>query len=246
MSETLTYEQELERSILLKPAIPVLHTARELFGHLSPKQAEIVEFEEDEIFLGGGAGSGKTRAAIIAWAVRAFEFQARGFTYNALALRKTFPQLREIIQLAKDMLLPLGASWHESSKTMVLPGGSTLECGFIDADENRYQFQGRSWQVIIWDEIQRYASFTSYDWLFSRLRAPIKNINGQLWRLPLRVYSTANPKGPGNNWLRKRFIEPVGVNGGTFQREVTAYTPDGEQVTVKRSVRFQHSTVMDN
>ena len=104
MSNPVDYLSDLANSTVLRPAIDPVAAATQLFGRLSAKQAEIVGFEEDEIFLGGGAGSGKTRGVIMAWAVRAFEFQARGFKYDALAIRRTFPQLREIILLGKEML----------------------------------------------------------------------------------------------------------------------------------------------
>jgi len=240
------YLDQLANSTVLRPAIDPVVAAEKLFGRLSVKQAEIVGFEEDEIFLGGGAGSGKTRGVIMAWAVRAFEFQARGFKYDALAIRRTFPQLREIILLGKEMLLPLGASWHESSKTFILPGGSSLECGFAERDDDRFQYTGRSWSTIFFDEIQRFATPIFYDWIFSRLRAPIKEIGGKLWRLPLRVFSTANPKGPGNHWLRKRFIDTTSTIGGVTTRRVDTVTPDGDPITVTRRVRYQHSTVLDN
>lgn len=246
MSNPVDYLSDLANSTVLRPAIDPVAAATQLFGRLSAKQAEIVGFEEDEIFLGGGAGSGKTRGVIMAWAVRAFEFQARGFKYDALAIRRTFPQLREIILLGKEMLLPLGASWHESSKTFILPGGSSLECGFAERDDDRFQYTGRSWSTIFFDEIQRFATPVFYDWIFSRLRAPIKEINGKLWRLPLRVFSTANPKGPGNHWLRKRFIDTTGTTGGVTTRTVDTITPDGDPITVTRRVRYQHSTVLDN
>jgi hypothetical protein len=240
------YWARFESAVLIRPALDPVIAAEALFGRLSEKQKEQVSYEEDEIFLGGGAGSGKTRGVIIAWAVRAFEFQARGFKYDALAVRRTFPQLKEIIALGKEMLLPLGASWHESSKTFILPGGSSLECGFCERDDDRFQYTGRSWAMIFVDEIQRYATPIFYDWIFSRLRSPIKEINGKLWRLPLRVFSTANPKGPGNHWLRKRFIDTTGPSGGVTTRKVETTTPDGEAITVTRTVRYQHSTVLDN
>jgi hypothetical protein len=240
------YWEQFQNATVVRMALDPVQTAAKLFGRLSEKQKEIVGFEEDEIFLGGGAGSGKTRGVIMAWAAPAFEFQARGFKYDALAIRRTFPQLKEIIALGKEMLLPLGATWHEASKTFILPGGSSLECGYCERDDDRFQYTGRAWALIFVDEIQRYATPVFYDWIFSRLRAPIKEIAGKLWRLPLRVFSTANPKGPGNHWLRKRFIDTTGVNGGTCTRTVETVTPAGEPTTVTRKVRFQHSTVLDN
>ena len=62
----------------------------------TPKQAEFLAASEDEVLYGGAAGSGKSDALVIdalggqCGAVQLPE-------YRALLLRRTFPELREIV-----------------------------------------------------------------------------------------------------------------------------------------------------
>ena len=122
------YWERFLSATVVRQALDPIETAQKLFGRLSDKQKEIILFDEDEIFLGGGAGSGKTRGVIMAWATPAFEFQARGFKYDALAIRRTFPQLKEIIALGKangtlgsDFVVGDRSKTRASKFTLVIP-----------------------------------------------------------------------------------------------------------------------------
>jgi len=212
----------------------LLETARIYSGGiLLEKQIEQIGSFEDVTFCGGGAGSGKTRGALLKWA--AFGTVMPG--YNCLALRRTFPQAREIISLAKEMFLPAGASWKESEKTLTLPTGSSLEIGYLESADDHIQYQGRQFAMLIGDEAQHHADSKQFDWLLSRIRSAKD--------YPLQQTFTANPRGVGMGWLKERFVNPA-PNGGVFPRSTSFMGPTGKEIQVAQSIRHIPSTVADN
>lgn len=202
-------------------------------GYLLEKQVEQITAMEDVVFSGGGAGSGKTRGELLAWAARGTVMPG----YDALAIRKTFPQAREIITLAKEMFLPAGATWNVTEKTMTLPTGSSLEIGYLEGVDDHFQFQGRSWSMLIGDEAQHHPEPRQFDWLLSRIRSA----KGY----PLRQSFTSNPKGPGMAWLKERYVKPAPL-GGVFAREAEFLDDKGKPHKVLLTCRHIPSTVADN
>jgi len=202
-------------------------------GYLLDKQIEQISAMEDVIFSAGGAGSGKTRGALLAWAARGTVMPG----YDALAVRRTFPQAREIVALAKEMFLPAGATWKESEKTITLPTGSSLEIGYLEGMDDHLQYAGRSWSHLIGDEAQHHPEFRQFDWLLSRIRSA----KGY----PLRQDFTSNPKGPGMAWLKSRYVTPAPL-GGTFAREVEFLDDKGNPHKAVMICRHIPSTVADN
>ena len=157
--------------------------------------------------------------------------------YDALAVRRTFPQAREIISLAKEMFIPAGAVWKESEKTLTLPTGSSLEIGYLEGVDDHFQYQGRAWSMIIGDEIQHHSEPRQFDWLMSRIRSPRD--------YPLQQLYTSNPKGPGMAWIKGRYVSPAPL-GGVFAREVEFTDDKGTLRRAALSCRHIPSTVADN
>ena len=202
-------------------------------GILLDKQVEQIGAMEDVVFNGGGAGSGKTRGALLSWAARGTVMPG----YDAIAIRRTFPQAREIISLAKEMFIPAGASWKESEKTLTLPTGSSLEVGYLEGADDHFQYQGRAWSMLIGDEAQHHPEPRQFDWLLSRIRSS-KNY-------PLQQSYTSNPKGVGMAWLKDRFVKPA-PTGGVFPRAVEFVDDKGKKHSAVLTCRHIPSTVADN
>lgn len=126
--------------------------------------------------------------------------------YSALLLRLTFPDLMQ-----PDALIPRSkewwsgrADWNSQNKRWTFPSGATVTFGYLERDDDVYQYQGAAYQFIGIDELTQHTEFR-YRYLFSRLRRPQ---NGPLSRVPLRMRGFTNPGGPGHEFVKRRFIDP--------------------------------------
>jgi phage terminase large subunit-like protein len=133
--------------------------------------------------------------------------------YAALLLRSSFPDLMQ-----PDALIPRSkewwhgrAAWNAQDRRWTFPGGATITFGYLERDDDVYQYQGAAYQFIGIDETTQHTEFR-YRYLFSRLRRPSE---GALSAVPLRMRSATNPGGKGHEWVKARFIDPAKRARGT-------------------------------
>lgn len=147
--------------------------------------------------------------------------------YKALIIRKTFPELRELIDkslLYYKQAFPR-ARYNASSHTWTFPSGAKVIFGSMPHTASRLQYQGQAFDYIAFDELTHFL-YEEYNYLFSRNRP-----NGPGTRVYIR--STANPGGIGHGWVKERFITPVppmtpmedtveweDPSGGTHQKRI--------------------------
>ncbi len=199
-----------------------------------PRQRLFMERGEDEVLYGGAAGGGKSEALIIE-ALR----QVHIPHYRALILRKTFPQLSELMDKAQKyypVACP-GATYHAQSHTWSFPGGAKIIFGSMQHTADRHNYQGQAYDFIAFDELTHF-SWEEYSYLFSRNRP-----SGQGTRCYIRA--TANPGGVGHGWVKDRFITPAPPMTPVYD-DVAVRFPDGHTELRRKSRMFVPSTVFDN
>lgn len=189
---------------------------------------------EDEALYGGAAGGGKSDALVIE-ALR----QVHIPHYKALILRKTYPQLTELIDKTRNYyprLFPR-ARYNESQHAWTFPSGARVVFGSMQHPKDRHNYQGKAYDFIGFDELTHFTA-EEYTYLFSRNRP-----NGAGTRVYMRA--TANPGGIGHGWVKERFIT-AGTPMQTIWDRVEVTFPDGHVEKRWKSRIFVPSSVFDN
>lgn len=198
------------------------------------KQEIFMRRPEYEALYGGAAGGGKSDALVIE-ALRQVDIPY----YKGLILRKTYPELAELIDKTLNYYpraFPK-ARYNHSSHTWTFPSGAKIIFGAMQHAKDKLKYQGRAYDFIAFDELTHF-TFDEYIYLFSRNRP-----NGPGTRVYIRA--TANPGGIGHGWVKERFITAAPPMTPITQT-VQWIDPDGNSYERQQKRIFVPSTVYDN
>ena len=198
------------------------------------RQALFMARPEDEALYGGAAGGGKSDALVIE-ALRQIHIPY----YKGLILRKTYPQLSELVEKSMRYypLTDRGAVYNATDHVWRFSSGAKIIFGSLAHSKDKFNYQGRAYDFIAFDELTQF-TWEEYSYLFSRNRP-----NGPGTRCYIRA--TANPGGVGHGWVKERFITPAPPMR-TVWESVKVRFPDGREEERRRSRIFVPSTVFDN
>lgn len=163
----------------------------------TPRQKLFLDLKDAlEVFYGGAAGGGKSSALLMA----ALEYvDVPG--YAALLMRRTYADLSKpgALMDRAHQWLQGKAHWSDKTKTWTFPSGATLTFGYLDTENDKYQYQSSEFQFIGFDELSQF-TLTQFTYLYSRLRR-LKNSD-----VPVRMRAGSNPGGQGAAWVKERYI----------------------------------------
>lgn len=154
---------------------------------------------ETEVFYGGEAGGGKSAGLIID-----ASYQVPIAGYRAVIFRRTYPELEDLIHLARQWYLPTGAKYNESKHLFVWPNGSQIKFSHMQHIKDMYSHMGKEYDYIAFDELTHFPKIM-YVYLFSRLRGT----NPKIKRM---IRGTGNPDGEGLLWVKNRFFDQMEPN----------------------------------
>ena len=201
------------------------------------QQSALFECPVQDILFGGARGGGKSYGVLGHYDHHQAEF---GRHAKGILFRRTYPELEDIMAKAQEIFCqpqdPNRASWNITRKTMSFPNGASLKFRPLDKDRDADHYQGHEYSWICIEEAGHFPSPVPID----KLRACLRSTAGiKLWFL-----LTANPGGPGHNWLKTQYIDPA------QPEQVHTVTRDfsfgGRKKTVSWDRVYIPSTVFDN
>lgn len=190
--------------------------------------------DEDEVLFGGAAGGGKSDALVME-ALRQIHIPQ----YKALLIRKTYPQLSELVEKSQ-LYYPRcckGAKFNSTKHQWVFPSGAKIVFGSLQHSSDKHNYQGKAYDFIGIDEATHFTE-EEYVYLLSRNRP-----NCGETQVYMRL--TANPGGIGHAWVKERFISPCPP---MTRQNISVDVPDENGVLHKRNITrmFVPSSLYDN
>ena len=90
------------------------------------------------------------------------------------------------------------ASYNTSKHIWTFKNGSIIDFGYIDSENDVYQYQSAEYDVIRFDELTHFTEYM-YTYMISRCRGANA--------FPKHIKSSTNPGGVGHSWVKARFID---------------------------------------
>lgn len=187
-----------------------------------PKQILPLQSPANEIFFGGGRGSGKTETGI-AW----LTYDVVNPQLVALVIRRNADDLKDWNDRATLFFARCGATRSGNPPSFTFPSGARIRTGHLNNPEAFEKYQGHEYQRMLIEEIAQIPREETYTKLLASNRTSDAS-------LPAQCFSTGNPSGPGFQWVKERFVDVC--NPGEVYMDPTS----------GRSRAFFNGTVDDN
>lgn len=189
-----------------------------IYGPASPKQKMFLTSTADIIVYGGGAGCGKSHCALL----KALG-QINDPHFRAVFIRQTRTQLSQSGGLwdeAKQMYKPFKPRPHEQKLSLTFPSGAAVTFAPLDRAEDRYNFDGGQYSLVVFDEAQHQQE-VSVLYLMSRLRSKAQ--------MSSQLVMTCNPLYNSflRNWIEWHLDPETGVPIPERDGVVRYFTNDG-------------------
>lgn len=151
-----------------------------------------------EVLFGGARGGGKTDAMLGEWALHADQYRADAI---GLMVRRSRTELLETFERARMIYSKIGAHMTSNPLRATMPNGARLTFAYLERDQDAEGYQGHSYTRVYVEEAGNFPSPVP----IMKLMATLRSGAG----VPCRMRLTANPGGPGHQWVRARYIDPA-------------------------------------
>jgi hypothetical protein len=195
-------------------------------------QTDLLRCPAFEVFFGGARGGGKTDGMLGEFASHAAKYAENA---SGLMVRRTRTELGDTIERSKVLFTPLGAKFHEQDKLWRFPNGARLKFAYLERDSDADAYQGHNYTRVYVEEAGTFPSPRP----ILKLMATLRSGAG----VPVGIRLTGNPGGPGQQWVRARYIDPAPEGYKRFVRTFDNPITGG---TVERDWVFIPSKLRDN
>lgn len=194
----------------------------------------------------GARGPGKTITQLMRFRRRVG--LGYGSFWRGIILDKEFKNLADVVAQGNRFFPQFedGCKWLSSASEYkwTWPTGEELLLRHAKKLSDYDNFHGHEYPFIGWNELTKHATLELYDKFLStnrssftpELHTPKDKATGKyltidgkpLPRIPLEVFSTANPNGAGHNAVKRRFINPA-PNGHLVKKDIEIFNPQTQR-----------------
>lgn len=178
-------------------------------------QTELLRCPVFDALFGGSRGGGKSDGMLGDCAQHS---QIYGQYAISRFFRRERTQLKELMERAKDIYLPLGAKWREVEKEFIFPNRARALFAYLDNDSDAENYMGQSNTRIYIEEMTNFPDPKPLD----KLKATLRSANN----VPVGFRGTANPGGPGHCLPYGEVLTPQGW------RDIRDFAPGDPVYTV--------------
>lgn len=187
-----------------------------------PKQEEMLQAYEDEVFAGGARGGGKSAAMAYDAAYKYRTTLPDGTIkvsvdypeYRALLIRRNYVDLERNFKPICDVIYkPYNAVWKERERAYTFPSGAKIHLVHMENANAIDNYIGGNYHYLGVEEANQFPE----SWI-EKLKSSVRSANPEL--KALKRY-TSNPGGIGHLWLKKYFYDTCPpINEGTAHDDV--------------------------
>lgn len=195
----------------------------------------------NHILYEGTRGPGKTDAQIMYF--RRFVGLGYGPRWRGVIFDRSYKNLDDVVSKASRWypMFGDGARWlaSKSDYKWRWPTGEELLIRQFKKDSDYWNYHGQEFPFIGWNELSKYPTSAAYDLMMSCNRSSFiphehsptdqkTGLKRLLPPIPLVVFSTTNPYGPGHGWVKRRFIDPA-PPGEVIRVTTNVFNPQTQQ-----------------
>lgn len=197
----------------------------------------------DRILMHGTRGSGKSEVQLAYF----LKHVGRGYGrfWRGIVIDRGYKNLDDLLVKAQAIIEKCfpDAQFLSANSDLkwIFPDGEELLFRHMANAKDYRKYHGHEYPFIAFNELTSYGTSEVYDLIESCNRSSFlpdihsPNPAKPLPEIPLVIFSTTNPFGPGHNWVKKRFIDVAGP-GVPVIKQHTVFNPrTKEEETVRLS-----------
>lgn len=191
------------------------------------------------ILFHGSRGPGKTDAQLMRF--RRWVGQGFGKHWRGVIFDREYKNLDDLV--AKSMRwfpeFKDGCKFlsSKSDYRWVWKTGEQLLFRTLKRPQDYWAYHGQEFPFIGWNELTKYPTDELFEMMMSCNRSSYRPIDHPIMtkegvrftpEMPLEVFATTNPFGPGHNWVKKKFIL-AGAPGRIVRKKVNVFNPQTKE-----------------
>lgn len=181
------------------------------------------------ILYHGSRGGGKTDTQLLRF--RRHVGQGFGRYWRGVIFDREYKNLDDLVSKSMRWFPEFkdGARFlsSKSDYRWTWPTGEELLFRVLKKETDYWLYHGQEFPFIGWNEMSKQPTEDLFDAMMSCNRSsflPDLNDPNNPGEIPLLVFATTNPIGPGHNWIKRRFVK-ASPPGAILKRKVNVFNP---------------------